>query len=101
MDKSIITESYIGGTIHDLKELEKIISDKLDTTGIGQTFNIDKDFRIENTVTAKFFVMSNDFDPVSMDELIISGRQQVVNQNTNQKNDFVGILEKFWKKITT
>ncbi len=39
----------------------------------------------DNTITAKFFVMSDDFDPYTMDELIVSGRQKIVNENMNQK----------------
>ncbi|MCR9014663.1 hypothetical protein [Aquiflexum gelatinilyticum] len=78
-DQAIITDNAIGGTIADLKKLRKIIADKLSKAEPGQTFNIDKDYGINNTVTAKFFVMADNFDPVSMDELIVSGRQKIVN----------------------
>ena len=80
-DQPIITPDYIAGTIQDLNILKHIISEKLSKTQPGQTFNIDKDFGQNNTITAKFFVMADDFDPVSMDELIVSGRQEIVNQN--------------------
>lgn len=79
-DQAIINENAIGGTIADLKRLRNIIADKLNNAQPGQTFNIDKDYGEENTVSAKFFVMADDFDPVSMDELIVSGRQKIVNQ---------------------
>jgi|GEM_PF-686025 len=79
-DKPQITDSYIAGTISDLRSLRNIIAEKLNKTEAGQTFSIDKDFGYENTVTAKFFVMADNFDPVSMDELIISRRQEIVNQ---------------------
>lgn len=79
-DQAIITESAIGGTITDLQILRNIIADKLKVSEPGQTFNINKDYGNDNTVTAKFFVMADNFDPVSMDELIISGRQEIVNQ---------------------
>jgi len=83
-DKPIITSDYIAGTIQDLKNLRNIIADKLGKAQPGQTFNIDKDFGIENTVTVKFFVMSDDFDPISLDELIVSGRQAIVNEHWEQ-----------------
>jgi hypothetical protein len=79
-DQAIINDSAIGGTISDLKKLRNIIADKLNNSQPGQTFNIDKEYGYENTVTAKFFVMADNFDPVSMDELIVSGRQQIINQ---------------------
>ena len=84
-DKPVITEDYIAGTFQDLKKLKQIINDKLSHSQPGQTFNIDKDYGIENTITAKFFVMSDDFDPYTMDELIVSGRQKIVNENMKQE----------------
>ena len=80
-DKPIITADYIAGTIQDLKNLKNLISEKLLNSIAGQTFAIDKDFGQDNTITAKFFVMADDFDPVSMDELIVSGRQATVNKS--------------------
>lgn len=79
-DKPTITSNYIAGTIPDLKLLSNLISEKLDKTAPGQTFNIENDYGQDNTITAKFFVMADNFDPASMDELIVSGRQAVVNQ---------------------
>ena len=84
-DKPTITESYIAGTIQDLKRLRDIIADKLNKAQPGQTFNIDKDYGLDNTITAKFFVMSDNFDPPSMDELIVSGRQKIVNEWMEQQ----------------
>jgi hypothetical protein len=80
-DKPTITADYISGTIQDMKILRNLISERLDKTEAGQTFNIEKDYGQGNTITAKFFVMADNFDPVSMDELIVSGRQAIVNQN--------------------
>lgn len=80
-DKPTITADYIAGTIQDLKILRNLILEKLGKTEAGRTFNIDKDYGQDNTITAKFFVMADNFDPVSMDELIVSGRQEIVNQN--------------------
>lgn len=80
-DKPTITAVYIAGTIKDLKALKSLISEKLENTEAGQTFNIEKEYGLDNTITAKFFVMADNFDPVSMDELIVSGRQEIVNQN--------------------
>ena len=84
-DKPTITENYIAGTIQDLKGLKDLIAGKLVQVQPGQTFNIDKDYGVDNTVTAKFFVMADDFDPPSMDELIVSGRQKVVNDWMEQQ----------------
>jgi hypothetical protein len=47
-----------------LKILKNLISEKLDKTEAGQTFNIEKDYGHGNTITAKFFVMGDNFDPV-------------------------------------
>jgi hypothetical protein len=80
LDKPTITADYIAGTIQDLKFLKNLIFEKLDKTEPGQTFNIEKDYGQDNTISAKFFVMADNFDPVSMDELIVSGRQEIVNQ---------------------
>lgn len=79
-DKPTITGSCIAGTLQDLKRLRDIIADKLNTALPGQTFNIEKDYGVDNTKTAKFFVMADDFDPPSMDELLVSGRQKIVNE---------------------
>jgi len=83
-DQAIINDRAIGGTIDDLKKLKSIISEKIKSSQPGQTFNIDKDYGEDNTVTAKFFVMADDFEPVSMDELIMSDRQKIVNQNNKK-----------------
>ncbi|MDE1191851.1 MAG: hypothetical protein PW786_06915 [Arachidicoccus sp.] len=80
-NKPTITADYIAGTIQDLKKLKNLISEKLQKTEAGQTFNIEKDYGQDNTITVKFFVMADNFDPVSMDELIVSGRQEIVNQS--------------------
>lgn len=80
-DKPIIKADYIAGTIQDLKILRNLISEKLEKTEAGQTFNIEKEYGQDNTNTAKFFVMADNFDPVSMDELIVSRRQEIVNKN--------------------
>jgi hypothetical protein len=67
-DKPIITDNYIAGTINDLKNLRNIIADKLTNSIAGQTFNIDKEYSEDNTVTAMFFIMADEFDPVSLDK---------------------------------
>ena len=86
-NKPIISKSYIAGTIKDLCNLKEIIAKKLAITQIGQTFNIDKNYCLDNTLTTKFFVMADDFDPPSMDELIMSGRQEIVNEWMKQQKN--------------
>ena len=67
-NKAIITENYIAGTIKDLKNLKNIITDNLEKTQVGESFTIDKVYGEDNTATAAFFIMENNFDPVSMDK---------------------------------
>jgi hypothetical protein len=74
-----ITDRFLEGTIQNLSDLKVILENKIENTEIGATFNIDQDYGVGNTVTAKFFVMCDTFDPSSMDELIVSGRQSIVN----------------------
>ena len=84
-DECVINENAIGGTITDLKKLRDLIADKIEKSLPGQTFTIDKEYGLHNSATTKFFVMADNFDPVSMDELIMSGRQKIVNeQNLKQ-----------------
>lgn len=66
-DKPEITENYFAGTIADLNILKGILARKLDVTGVGQTFVISKEYGESNTAIARFFIMADDFDPVSMD----------------------------------
>jgi hypothetical protein len=87
-DETCITSRAIGGSIADLRHLRNIIAEKLNKLHPGDTFNIDKEFGSNNEATAKFFVMSDGFDPVSMDELIVSGRQQIVNKDTDRRHRF-------------
>jgi hypothetical protein len=62
-----ISEDSIAGTIKDLIFLKELIAAKLASTQIGQTFSIDKEYGTDNTAGAIFYVMEDDFDPVSMD----------------------------------
>ncbi len=67
-NKPEITEDYIAGTLQDLGKLRDIISQKISVTNSGQTFNIETEYGIENSATARFFVMTDDFDPYSIEE---------------------------------
>ena len=67
-NKPTITENYIAGTIEDLKNFRTILADKLKKFQAGQSFTIDKDYGVANTAIATFFIMENNFDPVSMDK---------------------------------
>lgn len=79
-DKAKISRHCIAGSIADLKKLKDIISKNLQQKGPGETFNIDEEYGIDNELTAKFFIMTDDFDPASMDELVFSDRQKYVNE---------------------
>ncbi|MBA3830267.1 MAG: hypothetical protein H0X33_15135 [Taibaiella sp.] len=69
-DKPIITENYIAGTLEDLSILKFTISERLSKAEIGDIFNIGLDYGIDNTVSATFFIMENEFDPASMDNFV-------------------------------
>jgi hypothetical protein len=79
--EAVITDRFFGGSLDDLAHLAELIATRLERTKAGETFEISQDYGSDNTVTARFFVMADDFDPVSIDELIVSGRQAVVNAN--------------------
>ena len=80
LDKPSITSKYFSGRFKDLEKLIDLLNKKIEASEPGDTFSIDKEYGVDNTVTVKFFVMIDDFDPVSMDELIISNRQEVANK---------------------
>ena len=67
-NKPTITSDYFAGTIEDLTKLKNIIADKILNTDVGQSFTIDKDYGIDNQATTIFYVMDDNFDPVSMDK---------------------------------
>ncbi|MEO6133840.1 MAG: hypothetical protein ABIP35_01730 [Ginsengibacter sp.] len=66
--KPVITENYIAGTITDLKDFKNILTEKIKEIQIGQTFTTDEQYGIGNTASTKFFIMEDNFDPVSMDK---------------------------------
>lgn len=84
-NKPQITKHSIAGSKNDLKKLKGIISRYLHQKSSGETFNIDQEYGIDNEATAKFFIMNDDFEPASMDELIVSDRQKVVNKSWQDK----------------
>ena len=75
----MISAHCIAGTLKDLKFFAELISAKLDAALPGQTFEISNEYGKSNTTTLRLFVMADDFDPISLDELIVSCRQAAVN----------------------
>ena len=71
-EQNVINDNAIGGTINDLKRLRNLLAGKIEKTLVGQTFTIDKDYGEDNTATTQFFIMPDNFDPVSMDNLILT-----------------------------
>ncbi len=67
-DKPLITKNFIAGTMANLKDFKNILADKLENFQTGQTFTIDKEYGVDNTASIKFFIMKDNFDPVSMDK---------------------------------
>jgi hypothetical protein len=62
-----ITFNYIGGTFEDLRILKNIFTGKLNQTEVGRSFIIGNDYLTNDIGSLEFFVMKDDFDPVSMD----------------------------------
>jgi hypothetical protein len=81
-DKPEITNDYFAGTIEDLTRMRDIISEKISKTNSGQTFNIDTEYGLENTASARFFIMPDDFDPYSIEEQLI-----LDNRKSRTKNE--------------
>jgi hypothetical protein len=67
-DRPLITTEFIAGTIEDLKILNKLINENLENTKIGDSFVIDKEFGEENKAKISISIMSDNFDPATMDE---------------------------------
>ena len=67
-NKPVITEQYIAGTITDLKNLKAILAGKIEKLQAGQNFTIDSEYGLDNTAGLKFFIIKDNFDPVSMDK---------------------------------
>lgn len=70
----------VFGSNSDFEGLAGLIRSTEAELNPGDTISFDRFYGVENEVTAKWFVMANSFDPASMVELIVSGRQSVVNQ---------------------
>lgn len=60
--------NVIAGTIDDLKRLSRLIKEKLGKTETGDSFTIDKEFGDNNDAKITINVMTDNFDPVTMDE---------------------------------
>lgn len=81
-DRPQIT-SHCAGTMEDLKKLKTLIQKNLKKKKTGEVFSIDE-YGENNEVSTKFFIMSDDFDPASMDELLVSNRQEAVNAHPSK-----------------
>lgn len=81
-----ITNSCFAGTLNDLGNLSALVRTKITSSAPGETFGISDDFGTKNTATARFLVMEDAFDPPSIDELIVSGRQRAVIEVAPGKN---------------
>ena len=66
-NEPIITKDYIAGSIQDLAFLGKLIEEKMEIKTIGDNFTIDKEYGLNNTASALFTIMPDDFDPFTMD----------------------------------
>ncbi|MFO0490029.1 MAG: hypothetical protein ACK5ZY_17310 [Cyclobacteriaceae bacterium] len=67
-DRPFINTDVIAGTIKDLKKLSELITEKLKNAKTGDIFTIDKEFGDNNEAKITFKVMTDNFDPVTMDE---------------------------------
>lgn len=67
-DSPFITTDVIAGTIDDLKKLSGLIKEKLRNANTGDSFTIDKEFGDNNEAKITINVMTDNFDPATMDE---------------------------------
>ena len=66
-NEPIIADTYIGGSLKDLKRLSSLIDSKLELTEVGSVFKISDDYAAKNTATLIFFVMNTQFKPSSIE----------------------------------
>jgi hypothetical protein len=67
-DRPFINTDLVAGTIDDLKKLSRLIIEKLKNTKTGDSFSIDKEFGDNNDAKITIKVMTDNFDPVTMDD---------------------------------
>lgn len=65
-----ITQQYIGGSLLELKALSEWLLAALQQVQPGQILTLDAVYGVANSATAKCFVMADDFDPASLDEVL-------------------------------
>jgi hypothetical protein len=63
----LISEHAIGGTLEDIGRLKTKIDKKLSSTNVGETFEIGADYAPDSEYIIRFFVMSDGFDPASIE----------------------------------
>lgn len=64
-----LTERGVIGTIHDIEEFANILSQKLGSAQVGDSFEISRDYVANATVIMVFTVEPDDFDPSSPDPM--------------------------------
>lgn len=63
----VINQNYIGGSLLDLIKLKTLIENKLSLTYAGEIFEVGEDYAIASEYSIKFFVMTDSFDPSSIE----------------------------------
>ena len=85
-----ITHQYIGGSLLELKALSEWLLVALQQVQPGHVLTLDAVYGVANSATARCFVMADDFDPASLDELVISDRQAIVNNHWQSPKERFG-----------
>ena len=78
-----ITAEGFQGSLDNLNTLKNILEHTIEETTIGMSSVIE--YGEISDYSARIFVMSNDFKPESLDELIVSNRQIFVNRLREKK----------------
>jgi len=76
-DKPVIAKDYFAGTLPDIERLADLISQKLENSKEGDVFTVDKEYGVENSASATFFIEAEGFDPISLDEQLFSKVKQL------------------------
>lgn len=64
-----ITDYGIFGTFGDLLRLSKMLVQHINSTEIGETFEIDSDYSTANQAVLRFTVKDDEFDPSEPDKM--------------------------------
>lgn len=85
-----ITHQYIGGSLLELKALSEWLLAALQQVQPGHVLTLDAVYGRANSATARCLVMADEFDPASLDELVIADREAIVNNRWQSPQEGFG-----------